>query len=420
MTDTKTPGDKTLTVNPPKTLSLKRPVEQSTVRQSFSHGRTKQVVVEVKRRAAGHEVKEPVAPRAPQAPAPQAPAPRPAAPPPPQRPASSMLLRTLSDEEKDARQRALSEARSSEAEARRIAEDDARQRAAAVERERQEREAAATRQRQEEERRRQDDDQKRRVEMASRQRDDQPVRPAAPPPQAREAAPAPQAPAPQPTQYFGRPAPSGPREFTSRPPMRDTGSRPPRLDSRPPRSDAPRTPRIDTTAPAEPAIARPVRQAPSANTTRNRSDDVDVKAAFRRPGLSAGPGRGPAPAAPKTPKTTNDKPRGRLTLSTATGSEDERTRSVASFRRRVQRMTGHRASDVAKERVMREVIIPETITIQELANRMTERGVDVIRLLMKQGAMHKITDVIDADTAQLIAEEMGHTVKRVAEAGPSP
>jgi translation initiation factor IF-2 len=78
-------------------------------------------------------------------------------------------------------------------------------------------------------------------------------------------------------------------------------------------------------------------------------------------------------------------------------------------------MTGHRASDVAKERVMREVVIPETITIQELANRMTERGVDVIRLLMKQGAMHKITDVIDADTAQLVAEEMGHTVKRVAD-----
>ncbi|WP_306227506.1 translation initiation factor IF-2 [Bosea beijingensis] len=416
MTDTKNPGDKTLSVNPPKTLSLKRPVEQSTVRQSFSHGRTKQVVVEVKRRAAGHEVKEPVAPRAPQAPAPQATPPRPAAPQPAQRPAGSMLLRTLSDEEKDARQRALSEARSSEAEARRIAEDEARQRAAAVERERQEREAAAARQRQEEERRRQEDDQKRRVEMAARQRDEQPARPAAPPPQAREAAPAPQAPAPQPTQYYGRPAPSGPREFTSRPPMRDTGARPPRLDGRPPRSDSPRPPRLDTTAPSEPAVVRPARQAPSSSgAPRNRSDDVDVKAAFRRPGLSAGAGRGPAPAAPKTPKTTNDKPRGRLTLSTATGSDDERTRSVASFRRRVQRMTGHRASDAQKERVMREVIIPETITIQELANRMTERGVDVIRLLMKQGAMHKITDVIDADTAQLIAEEMGHTVKRVAE-----
>src|SRR5690606_6833935 len=53
-------------------------------------------------------------------------------------------------------------------------------------------------------------------------------------------------------------------------------------------------------------------------------------------------------------------------------------------------------------------------TIQELANRMSERAVDVIRMLMKQGQMVKITDVIDADTAQLIAEELGHTVKRVA------
>ncbi|MFJ5367631.1 translation initiation factor IF-2 [Bosea sp. CER48] len=416
MTDTKNPGDKTLTVNSPKTLSLKRPVEQSTVRQSFSHGRSKQVVVEVKRRAAGHDVKEPVAPRAPQAPAPQAAPPRPAAPAPqaPQRPAGGMLLRTLSDEEKDARQRALAEARSTEAEARRIAEEEARQRAAVAERERQEREAAAARQRQEEDRRRQEDEQKRRAESVVRQREEHAPRPAAPPAAPREPAPQAAAPAPQPTQYYGRPAPSGPREFTSRPPMRDTGARPPRLDSRPPRSDSPRPPRLDSSAPAEPAVARPARQAPSSGAPRNRSDDVDVKAAFRRPGL-AGAGRGPAPAAPKTPKTSNDKPRGRLTLATATGGDDERTRSVASFRRRVQRMTGHRASDVQKERVMREVIIPETITIQELANRMTERGVDVIRLLMKQGAMHKITDVIDADTAQLIAEEMGHTVKRVAE-----
>ena len=64
---------------------------------------------------------------------------------------------------------------------------------------------------------------------------------------------------------------------------------------------------------------------------------------------------------------------------------------------------------------MREVTIPETITIQELANRMSERAVDVIRILMKQGHMAKITDTIDADTAQLLAEELGHTVRRVAE-----
>jgi translation initiation factor IF-2 len=65
---------------------------------------------------------------------------------------------------------------------------------------------------------------------------------------------------------------------------------------------------------------------------------------------------------------------------------------------------------------VREVTIPEAISIQDLANRMSERAVDVIRLLMKQGQMATINDVIDADTAQLIAEEMGHSVRRVAEA----
>src|SRR6202041_1465069 len=68
-----------------------------------------------------------------------------------------------------------------------------------------------------------------------------------------------------------------------------------------------------------------------------------------------------------------------------------------------------------KEKLLRDVTIPEAITIQELANRMSERAVDVIKLLMKQGQMAKITDTIDADTAQLIAEELGHTVRRVAE-----
>jgi translation initiation factor IF-2 len=99
---------------------------------------------------------------------------------------------------------------------------------------------------------------------------------------------------------------------------------------------------------------------------------------------------------------------------TALSADEERERSVAAFRRRTQRMTGHRDSD-NKEKLQREVTIPETITIQELANRMSERGVDVVKILMKQGHMAKITDTIDADTAQLIAEELGHTVRRVAE-----
>jgi len=143
---------------------------------------------------------------------------------------------------------------------------------------------------------------------------------------------------------------------------------------------------------------------------RAGDDESDAKRVIRRPGM---PTKIITP--PKTPKAPGgDRNRGRLTIATATGGEDERTRSVASFRRRMQRLTGHRQTE-QKEKLAREVVIPETITIQELANRMSERGVDVIRLLMKQGQMHKITDVIDADTAQLIAEELGHTVKRVAE-----
>jgi translation initiation factor IF-2 len=123
-------------------------------------------------------------------------------------------------------------------------------------------------------------------------------------------------------------------------------------------------------------------------------------------------------AAPKPARAkVEEKPRGKLTVVTAQKEEDEeeRGRSVAAFRRRVQRQQRRMQSSEPREKVLREVIIPETITIQELANRMAERGVDVIKLLMKQGQMMKINDVIDADMAQLIAEEMGHTVKRVAE-----
>ena len=108
------------------------------------------------------------------------------------------------------------------------------------------------------------------------------------------------------------------------------------------------------------------------------------------------------------------KSRGRLTVVTALTADEERERSVASFRRRTQRLKGHSANE-PKEKLIREVTIPEAITIQELANRMAERAVDVIKMLMKQGQMAKINDVIDADTAQLIAEELGHTVRRVAE-----
>jgi translation initiation factor IF-2 len=107
--------------------------------------------------------------------------------------------------------------------------------------------------------------------------------------------------------------------------------------------------------------------------------------------------------------------RGKLTLSNAL-DDTERARSLASIRRRRERDKARAANQGPPEKVMREVTIPDTISVQDLANRMTERSVDVIKMMMKQGQMVKNTDVIDADTAQLIAEEMGHTVRRVSEA----
>ena len=346
-TETKSPSEKTLKVTPTKTLTLKRGVEQGVVRQSFSHGRTKQVVVEkVKRRVAGPgEAKVEAAPAAQRAPATRrttpkaaapaaASAPAPAAAPAAQAPATSLkpsgvVLRTLTDEERNARAHALTDFRQREAEERKIAEEEARRRLDRDSREKTERDAAETRKREEEERRRHDEETKKKAEQEAKKR-------------------------------FGE----------------DEGR-------------------------SKLALSR---------TPVTEADEDDGPRTVRRPGGVARPA---VPAKPTT-RPTAEKRRGRLTLVTALSADEVRERSVASFRRRVQRLKGQ-ASGEPKEKLIREVIIPEAITIQELANRMAERAVDVIRLLMKQGQMVKITDVIDADTAQLVAEELGHSVRRVAE-----
>ena len=107
--------------------------------------------------------------------------------------------------------------------------------------------------------------------------------------------------------------------------------------------------------------------------------------------------------------------RSRLTVSAATTESDrDRGPSLAAMRRRQNKKLGRNQQQAPK--LSREVTIPEAITVQELANRMAERAVDVIKILMAQGQMVKITDVIDSDTAELIATELGHTVKRVSDA----
>ncbi len=110
--------------------------------------------------------------------------------------------------------------------------------------------------------------------------------------------------------------------------------------------------------------------------------------------------------------------RGKLTISNILdGDEGQRQRSLASMRRAREREKERRlAGDTgARDKVVREVVIPETITVQELASRMSERARDVVKFLMQQGDMKRPEDVLDPDTAELIVEEFGHKVRRVAE-----
>ena len=122
-------------------------------------------------------------------------------------------------------------------------------------------------------------------------------------------------------------------------------------------------------------------------------------------------------AAPERPARRGDEAnaRARLTVTNA-GVEGDRDKgpSLAAMRRRRDKKMGR--NQQAAPKLSREVIIPEAITVQELANRMAERSVTVIKMLMQQGTMATINDVIDADTAELIATELGHTVKRVSDA----
>jgi translation initiation factor IF-2 len=325
MSETKEPGEKKLSVGK---LTLKPRTETGVVRQSFSHGRSKQVVVEkVKRRSIGAapEAKAEQAPvetaRKPAAAAKAAPAPAEPKP-------SGVVLRTLTEEERVARAHALADSRVREAEERKIAEEEARRRQSREVVDKTEREAAETRKRDEDDRRKHEEETKRKAgEVAKKRLGDDEIKKAGP----------------------GR------------------------------------------------------------MTLEVEDDDGPPKS--RRPGGAARP----ATARPAAPRGAPAKERGRLTLVTALRADEVRERSVASFRRRTQRLKGH-ASAEPKEKLVREVIIPDAITISDLSNRMSERAVDVIRLLMKQGQMLQINDVIDADTAQLIAEEMGHSVRRVSEA----
>jgi len=348
------------------------------VRQKFSHGRTRAVTVEVKK-----PVKRPAAASAP-ASAPAAPKPdTPAAPaastgrtlklgagaqtaaraPLSTRPAvgegrgSGIVLRTLTEEEKEARTRALVDAnrdaelarqRAAQEAARRAAEDDARRKAE---------EEHKKRLAEEETRKKAEEEAKRKADALVQKRLDQ------------AAVAAPQTTVARQTQEID--AGAQPAAPTSAPAARRPAGTPPAQSPGPAVRRPPMRPAVNKRLPAPPGARR---EAP-----KRRSDKVDVGRAVE-------------------------------------GENDFRSRSVAQQRRRLEReRRREHANDVPQQKVYREVTIPEVITVQELASRMSERSADVVKTLMRMGVMATINQAIDPDTAELVVTEMGHRPKRVAE-----
>ncbi len=364
MTDTKTTDEKTLAAKPKKTLTLKKPVDAGAVRQNLAQGRNRGVVVEkVKRRTVGAPSEAAARSEAPVAKPKTVQTSRPAAKTP-----SGRAVRAAAAPAGDNQAAApgagvvLRTLTESEQQARTRALVDARERElearklAEVEaEERAKRDAEAAKEKAEAAARKVEEDARRTQESEAKRK-------------AEEAAAKRLGDAPAATTAAAPAAAKTPAKPVLQPVMRGRGQQ-----------------------------------------DDMEADDGEARRIIRRPGMPARPAAPPRGA----PRGGQQKQRGRLTVANATADQEERTRSVASFRRRMQRLKG--VSAAPKEKLSREVILPESITVQEFANRMSERAVDVIRLLMKQSIMLKATDLIDLDTAELVAEELGHTVKRVAE-----
>jgi translation initiation factor IF-2 len=439
-------------------------VSTGTVRQSFSHGRTKTVVVETKRRVGatpGHQRPQgfDVAARRSE-PAPGSSAPRPAP--------RDVAAGNLSSSEQEARRRAIELATQQQAErerkaaAERLQRDQAaREQAAAADRAAQAArdEAAAARAAAEKARAEAEKLAAPSAKPAAPATTPAPAptpapvaaAPAAPEPTPAPPAPARPAPPARPAVNFGQRVPKQPsgnpgrapidrpafggrsareaalgggeRAFTARPGAeRASGAATPRptqtvrysaLTPKPAPSPAARGPRPGSggaaTPPGETNVARPAR-APGAGFTRpaKPEDDRDRRFSDAGPGKAVSRQRG-------EPKRRE----GRLTIQAVAGGDEdaaERMRSLASVRRAREREKEKRKGGATEApRTAREVVIPDVITVQELSNRMAVRGVDIIKFLMRQGLMMKINDVIDSDTAELVADEFGMTVRRVSE-----
>src|SRR6476661_4819099 len=156
-------------------------------------------------------------------------------------------------------------------------------------------------------------------------------------------------------------------------------------------------------APAEPEPAAP-------------TEEQEAERTFRRPGGHAPAPKRPEPARPSRGRDEH-RQRGKLTVSRALSDEDEsRARSLAALRRAREKEKRHHMETGPSAKQVRDVVVPEAITVQELANRMAERGADLVKVLFKMGSPVTLTQTIDQDTAELLVTEFGHRIKRVSEA----
>jgi translation initiation factor IF-2 len=339
-------------------LELKTTVDSGVVRQSFSHGRSKAVAVEVKRKrnlkpgaaavgarpgegaaiATGRLVETPATVRPP-VDAGRAQTRRP------------VVLKPLTDEEKTARVRALVDSKKAEEEARQRAEENARRLAADEARRRSEEEAAVKRQAEEEARKKGEEEARRKAEEAA-----------------------------------ARLLAKEDEERGRREPGTGAAAGAPAEEARAAPSARP------AAKPAEPARP-PVKGKPRSGKGEDRTDKGEARrAAIRREGA-----------------------RGRLVLDSDSEVVERRGPSLAALRRHRERERRQQQLEEAGPFV-REVVLPETITVSELANRMAVRGADVIKQLMKMGVMATINQTLDPDTAELLVGEFGHQAKRVSEA----
>ncbi|PWC98611.1 translation initiation factor IF-2 [Azospirillum sp. TSO5] len=164
------------------------------------------------------------------------------------------------------------------------------------------------------------------------------------------------------------------------------------------------------------ADAAPGRTLPGAGAPAPRA--VEEEDDNRRKGGRGGAPAKAAPARPaaKAPAGADRRKGTKLTVSQALSDDgSDRTRSLAAVRRARERERMRQMSRQETAKVTRDVVLPEVITVQELANRMAERGADVIKALMRMGVMATINQTIDADTAELLITEFGHRVRRVSE-----